>query len=199
MDKIVRILCIGDSHTAGFPYYDPFYGGDQTSSYEYWLEGKLSKENKQMQFKIDNKGVCGQISSQILSRLSQILEKKKYDFILLWAGANDIALGYSADSIWENLMKSVRMAKKENTSIFIITIPPMGWTEIQSTVRELNQCIITHSGIDFTSIDVFNDLSDGYFLNSQFDSGDGVHLSIEGYKKVASIVFNHLCLKIDNY
>ncbi|WP_455140897.1 SGNH/GDSL hydrolase family protein [Candidatus Hodarchaeum mangrovi] len=199
MDEIVKILCIGDSHTAGFPSYDPFYGGDQKSSYEYWLERKLSEENKNIWFKIDNHGICGQISSQILSRLSRILDKNRYDFILLWAGANDIALGYSADSIWKNLMKGVRIAKKEIISIFIITIPPMGWTEIHPTIMELNQKIITQSGIDFTSIDVFNDLSDGYFLNSQFDSGDGVHLSNVGYKKVASIVFNHLQVKIDKF
>ena len=197
MDEIARILCIGDSHTAGFPFYDPFYGGDQHSSYEYWLEMKLSAENKHKQFRLDNQGVCGQTSLQILSRLSTILDKKRYDLILLWAGANDIELGYTAESIYENLMNSVMIAKKKNTPIFIITIPPMVWIEIHPTIIDLNQTIITHSGNDFTSIDVFNELSEGGFLNSRFDSGDGVHLSIEGYKKVASIVFKNLQARIN--
>ena len=43
--KTITILCIGDSHTAGFPDYDPFMGGDPESSYQFWLTSELINLN----------------------------------------------------------------------------------------------------------------------------------------------------------
>ena len=48
----LRILCIGDSHTAGFPDYDPLMGGDPESSYQFWLEKGLKGIHPQKEYRI---------------------------------------------------------------------------------------------------------------------------------------------------
>ena len=40
---MIKALCIGDSHTAGFPEHDPMFGGNVQSSYPFWLTKKLKE------------------------------------------------------------------------------------------------------------------------------------------------------------
>ena len=47
-----KILCIGDSHTAGFPGFDPMMGGNPESSYQFWLKKGLLKIRPDIDFNI---------------------------------------------------------------------------------------------------------------------------------------------------
>ena len=98
--KAVSILCIGDSHTAGFPLYDPSYGGNPESSYEYWLEKDLKNNFPKLYFKIDNQGICGEMTTDIFRRLTAIDSLERYNFILYWGGANDLGLDRPIEGIW---------------------------------------------------------------------------------------------------
>ena len=40
---MIKALCLGDSHTAGFPEHDPMFGGNVKSSYQFWLTEKVKK------------------------------------------------------------------------------------------------------------------------------------------------------------
>ncbi len=191
MDKI-NILCIGDSHTAGFPLFDPLYGGDPLSSYEYWFDILLSNHFSDISFDIHNKGICGQVSSEVVHRHNAILSKFSYELVIFWAGANDIAMGYSVNRIWENLWQAYKFSVNKSKSFILVTIPPMDWAGIETKIIQLNEKIRNNSKSDtYLYTDAYNalvlDRKGG--LNPIYDAGDGVHLSIDGYEQVGKEIF----------
>ncbi len=191
--KKIKILCIGNSHTAGFPLFDPMFGGDIQSSYEYWFNLLLSSHFSGIPFKIDNKGICGQVSGEVYQRLKAILTNKNYDLVIFWSGANDLAIGYSVDTIWKNLWRAYELAKQKSTPFLLVTIPPMNWPGIDSKITKLNEKIKSNSGsTSYLIADTYQVLAKQRALNPLYDAGDGVHLSITGYEEVGQEIFNQV-------
>ena len=122
MEKI-QILCIGDSLTAGYPEYDPMWGGDPNSQYCYWLEKELQKR-VQLKFNIKNEGVCGDTTGQIARRLEFEIKKKPPDIVLAFGGGNDIVIGYSPLRIKKN-EKSFYLSMHYDPFIFYWIMQPI--------------------------------------------------------------------------
>jgi lysophospholipase L1-like esterase len=190
--KLVSILCIGDSHTAGFPLYDPYFGGDHSSSYEYWLEIKLQKQYPEYSFSLENRGVCGEFSTDILYRLKNIPNIQKYNFILIWGGANDIGMNKPINTILNALQKAEDYCEQNSVPYFFLTIPPMNILGLNKQVIELNAQM--YEKFPTKVIDVYSDLNLQGSLKQEYRIGDGVHLSIDGYHQVAKTIFNELML-----
>lgn len=192
MSTKIKILCIGNSHTAGYPFFDPMYGGNPESSYEYWLNLHLTKTFSSSSFILENQGICGQGSSEVYNRLKTLLTTKEYEIIIYWAGANDIAIGYSIQSIWQNLWKAYKLAKEEISAFVLVTIPPMDWYEINPIIVELNEKILSNSRNVYFCANIYPALEENGKLKKVYDVGDGVHLSVEGYRIAGKVIFNTL-------
>ncbi|MFX0182755.1 MAG: SGNH/GDSL hydrolase family protein [Candidatus Hodarchaeota archaeon] len=188
----IKILCIGDSHTAGYPFFDPMYGGNPESSYEYWVNLHLTNTFSSSTFILENHGICGQGSSEVYNRLKKLLTTNKYDIIIYWAGANDIAIGYSIQSIWKNLWKAYKLAKEKTLTFILVTIPPMDWYEIDPIIVELNEKILSNSKNNYHCADVYPALEEKGKLKKVYNVGDGVHLSVEGYRLVGKVISDTL-------
>ena len=107
-----RILCIGDSHTAGFPGYDPMMGGNPESSYQFWLKKELLETRPDSKYDFINEGVCGDTSRGIVYRLTQALDSTHYDLVILAGGTNDLGMT-SEKQILKNLRRVTRYAGNE--------------------------------------------------------------------------------------
>lgn len=189
----IKILCIGDSHTAGFPLFDPLYGGNSKSSYEYWFNLLLTNHFPDTSFVIDNKGICGQISSNIYRQLKISLSESDYNLVIFWGGANDLAMGYSINEIWNNLWQAFKFTQEKLTALILVTIPPMNWPEVNLKIIHLNEKIRRNSGVEtYLYADPYNALvlEKQGSLNPLYDAGDGVHLSIDGYEQIGKEIFN---------
>jgi lysophospholipase L1-like esterase len=189
-----KILCIGDSHTAGFPYFDPSSGGNPESSYEYWLCNLLESKYSSFSVSLANEGICGQTTREINRRLKSKLNQEAYSLVIYWGGANDIAVGYNTKDIWENIYNAYLRTRDRSIKFMVVTIPPMNWPGFNKRVTDINRKIrnfMNNSGTYFIT-DVFLDLEKNGNLNSKYDAGDGVHLSIEGYKQVAKTIFRSI-------
>jgi len=184
-DKI-SILCIGNSHTAGFPLYDPSYGGNPKSSYEYWLEKELKEKFKKLSFDIDNQGICGEMTTDIFRRLTAINYLEKYNFILYWGGANDLGVGRPIERIWNNLMQASEFCSSYQIKFYFLTLPPMNIPGMNEPIADLNRLILDDSKSEV--IDIHAALIYKNQLNKEFGIGDGVHLSISGYREVGRTV-----------
>lgn len=182
----ISILCIGNSHTAGFPLYDPSYGGNPESSYEYWLEKELTSKFQQLTFEIDNQGACGEMTTDIFRRLTAIDYLEKYNFILYWGGANDLGVGRSTKRIWDNLSIASQFCSSYKPKFFLLTIPPMNIPGMNEPIVKLNQLILAESQSEV--IDIHATLVYNKQLNTDYGIGDGVHLSISGYNEVGKTV-----------
>ena len=189
----IKILCIGDSHTAGFPLFDPLYGGNSKSSYEYWFNLLLTNHFPDTSFVIDNKGICGQISSNIYRQLKISLSESDYNLVIFWGGANDLAMGYSINEIWNNLWQAFKFTQEKLTALILVTIPPMNWPEVNLKIIHLNEKIRSNSSVEtYMYSDAYNALvlEKQGILNPLYDAGDGVHLSIDGYEQIGKEIFN---------
>ncbi len=196
MAKTFNILCIGNSHTAGFPLYDPLFGGNQESSYEYWLKEKLTRKYPAYFFEIKNFGICGQISFDILQRLKNIKNLVQFQIVLFWGGANDIGMGFSVNEIFKNLEQASSFCNRKEITCFVLTVPPMNYTVMNESIRKLNEKILSKPNIN--SIDIYKHLVKDFTLNSDYGIGDGVHLSITGYQQVANAIFLNIQEEIDS-
>ena len=187
---IHKVLCIGNSHTAGFPHFDPSFGGDPKSSYQFWLQKNMKLKIPELSLELSNQGICGQTSQQIIMRLQRELNQSKteYNTVILCAGANDMALGYSPQTIYNNIIKGVNISEKFRLNVLVHTIPPMNWSEVEEDIMQLNALIENISGKSYHLVDVYSVLEINGRLASKYDSGDGVHLSEAGYSAVGKCI-----------
>lgn len=189
--KKVKILCIGDSHTAGYPDYDPVFGGSKESTYQFWLKGELKKQLTGIDFELINYGICGDSSRGVTSRLINSLKAARPDMVILQGGTNDLNLLTDLD-IFDNLKKGYDECIIGQIPVIAVSIPPVSLQGYRTAVLGLNRRIEKYSSenpmICFS--DWFSALKDSQNnISSEYDCGDGVHLSAEGYKRVGKELF----------
>ncbi len=184
--KTVTLLCIGDSHTAGFPNYDPFMGGDPESSYQFWLTQELLRIHPDIQYQLINEGRCGDTSQGIVLRLLQSLKTARYDLIILAGGTNDLGLA-SGEQVFKNLKYGYAACLQQNIPVIAPSVPPVNLTEYMPKVTALNKRIQAYTSHNHALLfaDWFRALQDERgFLADDYNAGDGVHLSIAGYRRI---------------
>lgn len=186
----LHILCIGDSHTAGFPDYDPLMGGDPKSSYPFWLDEGLKTTCEGKAYRITNEGICGDTSRGIVLRLSQLLQSNHYDLVILAGGTNDLGMA-GEKQVVENLQKGYETCRARNISLVAPSIPPINFQAYLPKIMTANRAITAYTAQHETVYfaDWFDVLQDEHgFLDDRCNAGDGVHLSVEGYRRVGSLL-----------
>ncbi len=185
MMKRMNILCIGDSHTAGYPGHDPLFGGKEESTYQFWLQKELKKQLTEMDFELVNYGFCGDGSRGIVGRLLNSLKSSEPDAVILQGGTNDLNM-LSDEDIFKNLKQGYEVSVMQGIMVVSVSIPPVSLEGYKRGVLSLNRRIEEYSrenSMVYFS-DWFSALKDNQNgILSIYDSGDGVHLSVEGYRK----------------
>ena len=188
--KTITILCIGDSHTAGFPDYDPFMGGDPESSYQFWLTKELMNLNPAVKYQLINEGMCSDTSRGIVQRLLPSLRKQSYDLVIITGGTNDLGLNNSGQ-VFSNFKQGYEACMNYCIPVIAPAIPPISFAEIVPQVIALNKAIQTYASQNqhIVFADWFKALQDDRgFLDDIYDSGDGIHLSVAGYKCIGQLL-----------
>ena len=189
----IEILGFGDSLTAGTPGYDPDFGGDERSHYGFWLlESSKSEGHHHISFV--NQGAPGELAQFMHGRLERLLQQKRYDTVIILGGSNDIGWGYPVHAIFNTLTNLWSLATDKGARVVTCTVPPIGsiFPEIQEKQGELNGLILRApkdiEGI--IAVDLFSALADSNnLLFPPFDSGDGLHLSIQGYRQMGETIW----------
>ncbi len=193
---MTKILGFGDSLTAGTPGYEPGYGGDVRSQYGFWLMESARHEGiTTLQF--HNQGVPGELAIQMKPRLRRLLEKESYDIAIIWGGTNDLGWGYDPEAVHETLVNLWKVSLDAGIQTITCTIPPIG-SQIPDHLekqRMLNERILAneHQLQDFYVVEVFSALAnDSGTLMLLYDSGDGLHLNVEGYRVVGTKIWHDI-------
>jgi lysophospholipase L1-like esterase len=190
MAQSYTILCIGDSHTAGFPAHDPLMGGNPESSYQFWLKKGLLGMDPAMTCVLINEGMCGDTAAGIVERLRQSLNVSSYQLVILAGGTNDLGMT-DEEQIFYNLETGYAACGEKGIPVIAPGIPPISISGYASKVIALNSkisaCAARHENIFFA--DWFAALEDEHgHLRDTCDSGDGVHLSVAGYKRIGLLM-----------
>ena len=192
----ITILGVGNSLTAGTPGYDPNFGGDERSQYGFWLlESSKSEGHHSVSFV--NQGVPGELAQLMHGRLERLLQQKRYDTVIILGGSNDIGWGYPVHAIFKTLTNLWGLARDNGAKVVACTVPPIGsvFPDIQVKQGELNGLILrAPKAIEgLVVVDLFSVLADSNnLLLPSFDSGDGLHLSIQGYRQMGETIWKSI-------
>ena len=193
--KSLKILAMGDSTTAGTPGFrssaeePPDGAGDEKSQYAYWMM------QRHPEWRVINRGIAGQRSDEILPRLEEDLETFKPDVTVLLAGVNDVYQGYSADTVKSNLKKMYTLASKNGRKLVVCTILPYNTADEirQKRILEINEWIRAQAKTHgFIFCDTFQALSSPDQPFHLTNSPDGVHPSIDDYKRMGAAIADAL-------
>ncbi len=158
-------------------------------------------------FKCNNiidRGISGQVSSQMLVRFQEDVIRLKPKVVVIMAGTNDIADNngqISVNHILQNIISMCQLAKVNGIEPILSSLLPVTKYPWQSRlnhktkINDLNSLIKDYSkNNNISFVDYYSEMSDnnGNFLKGL--SIDGVHPSEEGYKimekKVTKIIAN---------
>ena len=105
-----KLLILGDSLSAA-------YGLDQQEGWVSLLQKRWRDEN--ISIDIVNAAVSGETTDGGLARLPRLIEQHTPSHILVELGGNDGLQGHSISKIRDNLSAIIRIAKSDNTVVFV--------------------------------------------------------------------------------
>lgn len=188
----MRVALFGDSYLAanGGGYENPTIFGiakwAESKGAWNWATGFLRKPATL----VANAAVGGQVTSQMVARLSDVLSTDS-DIVIICAGANDVVQGVSLSTITTNLDIIVSRIVASGKKVMILTVPPTTSTS-QHTLRSRVNDYISLLPYRYSHVAV----ADTHGRLASPDTGlvmagytrDGVHWSEVGCDRVGRLI-----------
>ena len=209
MQKMLVFVAFGDSLTVGFQYPTPFSLWIEETPYTDFLQAKvedlLGRLGQSVSFDIHfyNKGINGDLTSNMLLRFKRdVIElKPKPNSVIVLGGSNDIGWEVPTEEIFNNLKKMYVHARDNAIEPIACTVPSVFGLDSYIPPRlELNRLLREYCvQNELTCVDLFRATSDPNTnrLLEEF-SNDGLHLTTEGYQKIAETIHSEAIEKIIN-
>lgn len=170
-----------------------FIGDSQTSAYGWGWQDILSKK---VGFKMKNTAVPGKTTRWMTNVLEQELKQKKYDFIFIFGGVNDIWGGDLPVPTFNRVQKMVNMANDNGALVVVLTgsdkrsavSPQKWWRDDYISIYEGYQYLLLNHLEDALVIDTRE-----VGMDRKKDCGDlYCHYTLHAHRKLANIVENTL-------
>ena len=186
------VVALGDSLTAGYRIMDP-YAMDPRVPYTAHLEAMIRTmfhgTGRSTLALVINAGINGDFTDDMLERFEKDVAAERPDAVVVWGGINDLGAGRKPEQVLGNLLKLHDMARASGVESVACTLTPMRHTS--DAMRKLNELIRKNCAERGTRLaDLFPQ-----FINTEGNlkhkySDDGSHLTAEGYRLVAKIVYD---------
>lgn len=183
------LSCKGDS-TKGKTV---LYIGDSHTSYVYGWQDQLSRLTGMKTTTLAKGGM----RTDWMLRNSRQMFSKKFDYCVIWGGANDAASMHSLDSTISNLQRMIDLGRKNGTKMIVLTgfnpkvvkitesnrgqwsfYPPRYVTLQEKMKKELRGTLVVQNW---------------YVTREDGDCGDFIcHMSASGHKKMALGIYNEV-------
>lgn len=201
-DKYDSVAILGDSITDG--------RGSTTNENNRWTDvfaSRLLENPATSNVSVLNMGIGGNtilsggLGPTALTRFDRdILEQSGVKYAIIFEGVNDIGSGATSANIINAYKQFITKAHENNIRIYGATITPIGGSQYASGERvrtEVNDWIRTSGEfdavIDFDA--AVRNPNNQTMLLGIYDSGDHLHLSPAGYKKMAEVIDLNLFTK----
>ncbi len=173
-----RIVCLGDSLTAGYGLDDP-----ATQSYPALLQAKLDAAG--LAFEVVNAGVSGDTSAGGLRRLDWSLEGD-VRVLVVALGANDGLRGQPVDELERNLEQIVRGAQQRRLRVLLagMEVPPNLGAAYADAFRAVFRDVARARGVPLLPF-----LLSGVAGDPRLNQGDSIHPNATGTRVVAENVW----------
>jgi lysophospholipase L1-like esterase len=186
----VRIVCLGDSTTAGTPLFKspieapPDGEGDERSQFAYWLR------RAHPEWQVTNCGVNGERSDQIAERFDRDVLAHHPQAVVIIAGVNDVYQGRAVDHVTAQLDAMYARARAAGIPVVAGTIVPYNTATADQNARmhAINTWIrrFAHGNPgDVWCADTRLAAADPGNIDRLSGSPDGLHPDIDGYRRMA--------------
>ncbi len=201
-----RVLCFGDSLTEGYT----FQRSGEFHPYSTHLL-KLLQEHCQTDVNVETAGVSGEtVVPSMTHRLDTLLGKTKqpYDWVIVLGGTNDLGMNLKSDELLPHLLKLHDRAKETGAKTLALAIPQFRYELSPKNETYKNEKAKVNEGLKQYSeksdsstffVDLWNGLPFGTLPAEEMDLYwvDGLHMTPQGYDKMAMIIFESLKLHIN--
>lgn len=176
----IKIVCLGDSITYGFPY-------GPSHSWTTMLQNVIGGQ-------VINQGIPGNTTTQMLQRFNQVVRRYKPTHIIIMGGINDIVIRDSFDRITLNLKTMAEKARENNIEVILGQPTVVDEPEIERLIQRIRTWINDYSKeqkipiIDFAQ--AFYDENNN--ILTDLLAVDGAHPTRAGYQAM----FKQIDLKI---
>lgn len=161
------ILAFGDSLT---------YGTGAASEHDYpSILAELTGRE------VINAGVPGEISSEGLQRLPELLDEYHPNLLILIEGGNDILRQIDAEQTRNNLKAMIDEAKQRNIAVVLMGVPKFGLVFLHSAEFYAELAQSEQVPVDLESLSTI--------LASNVLKSDTVHPNDQGYRQLAENIF----------
>jgi lysophospholipase L1-like esterase len=188
------VAALGDSVTAGTPFWDPnpeiraTIGPelDERHQWGYWAE----RANPGI--RVRNHGVNGERTDQIAARLDAATEGA--GVLVVQGGINDIAQGRPIEPALANLASMLERGREAGLRVALVNLLPWnnGFPAKDPLIRELNAGIAALAAAENVELlDFFVTLEDPERPGAMPDAwtSEGDHPSLEGYHRLGELAF----------
>ena len=195
------IVCFGDSITDGVKFNNEF-----RYNYPDLLFYKLLQNKETSNLSIANQGInANRLVDQGVERYeSDVLDVKGVAYIIVLYGVNDLnVIEANSQEIIEGYKQIIKKAHERNLLIYAGTIIPFGnyqkykykWNKEKEKVRQETNDWIRKTKPENGGFDAFFDFDkllkdpkNETVMKDEYDSGDGIHPSLEGNKKMVESI-----------
>jgi lysophospholipase L1-like esterase len=182
----IRVVAFGDSLTVGYQSPTSENPEGRPTPYADFLKQRLGDR-----IEITMKGISGELTGEMVLRLQQDVIKHRPDCVVILGGTNDLGWGASPEEVMRNLVTLYERCRAAGIIPILVTVPSiLGFEHLIPPRRLLNRMIEEYAQRHrLPFIDLFNATSDpatGELLERY--SNDGLHLTTEGYQKMAELL-----------
>ena len=198
----VRIICFGDSLTAGFQ--SPTRENPQGGSTPY---GETLQERLGSAGQVSVSGICGELTGEMVMRFRKDVLAHAPHYVVILGGTNDLGWNGPTHEIMRNLVKMYEQTLAAGGVPVPVTVPSlrvedagnsregMDWVAGHLERRyELNGLILGYGRTkNLTAVDLFTATAEPETnLLAREYSNDGLHLTTAGYRLFADLVYRQV-------
>ena len=191
------VACLGDSITAGSPFWDPDPAVrarigdalDERSQWEWWAA------RRHPGIELRNHGVYGERTDEIARRLDAAAAGA--DVLVVQGGINDVAQGRAVESAARDLHGMVRRGRERGLRVLLADVLDWnaGYERAAEAIARLNALIrglAADEGVPLLPFhDTLADPDRPGFMREHWVA-DGDHPSIEGYRRLGELALDCL-------
>jgi lysophospholipase L1-like esterase len=140
---------------------------------------------------LENKGINGELTGQMLNRFRRDVIDHKPDFVVILGGTNDIGWGIDNNTIINNLKAMIQKALDAGITPIPCAIPSLiGNKRMIEYRQEINNEIAEFAKEkNLRFVNLFTATADKNLNLDKKYNNDGLHLNTDGYKLFADVIY----------
>ena len=198
----VRIVCFGDSLTAGFQSPTREHPQGESTPYGDWVQERIGSAGQ-----VSISGICGELTGEMVMRFRKDVLAHEPRFVVILGGTNDLGWNGPTHEIMRNLVKMYEQTLAAGGVPVPVTVPSLRvedagnsregleWVAGHLERRyELNGLILDYGrSKNLTAVDLFAATAEPETnLLAREYSNDGLHLTTAGYRLFADLVYQQV-------